>query len=759
MNGNCNRVCTKPQSKRGSQRLLTTLIKRAFYATIALWVFGISQVSAAETYQVSGLPGGSPYPSNSPSISGDGRFVVFSSQADDNFPPKFDVYLHDRVEGTTTLFNVSNESSEGPVISADGRFMVWQSEATNLVFPFDENGKQDIFFYDRVTELFARVSPLSIEPNGESSNASVSSDGQFIAFESSASNLDPNNPDENGERDVFLYDRLEGSIELISVGPNGNSANESSFSPSISADGRFVAFVSGASNLDSTPPDGNGHFDIFLYDRLQKSVERVSIGSNGSNGDSFSPSISADGRFVAFESSASNLDLVPPDGNGFRDVFVFDRLEGNVERVSVGPEGSDGGSSNPSISADGRFVAFGSMASNLVPDDINGHRDIFIHDRLDGSIERVSFGFGEINADDESLRPSISSDGRLVAFASYATNLIPDGSESPVGIPREIFVRDRGVECDVADPENQVIVQNGEWVQLALPCLPPGGATVGEIFDSYFESSARYSVFFYNGQNYEPANSETMVQHGQAMWFIHSSADGLPITLQLPEGSRSHSSNHQSNACNPLHIGCRSMPLNTTNWQMVGVPFLIRDGIPLDDILVTTDNGCASGCAISESDPLTDTLFHYQSGQYVEVKGDDKLYPWLGYWASIARGASPVNPALLFPEWRSALVGVEGGGIRELTPDNSSFTLINSGDAMATNIEFYFLGNPVIEFDENTCSAPPRYLAAGTSCTFDVTIIAEEPGDYSATLGVFYDSVYQNTPTFDYRFFLEFTVE
>ncbi|MBI4470036.1 MAG: PD40 domain-containing protein, partial [Acidobacteria bacterium] len=168
--------------------------------------------------------------------------------------------------------------------------------------------------------------------------------------------------------------------------------------PSISADGRFVAFESEATNL--VPGDGNSAHDVFVRDRLTGVTERVSVSSTGTEaiGDQYfysvSASISADGRFVAFDSSATNL--VPGDGNNAHDVFVRDRLTGVTERVSVSSTGTEAigdpydYSGSASISADGRFVAFESDATNLVPGDTNKARDIFVRDRLTGVTERVS---------------------------------------------------------------------------------------------------------------------------------------------------------------------------------------------------------------------------------------------------------------------------------------------------------------------------------------------------------------------------------
>jgi Tol biopolymer transport system component len=214
-------------------------------------------------------------------------------------------------------------------------------------------------------------------------------------------------------------------VQLVSVASDGTQGNSHSVSPSISADGRYVAFSSLASNL--VPGDTNGKQDIFVHDRLTGQTTRVSVASDGTqgNGDSDFASISADGRYVAFSSLASNL--VAGDTNGTWDVFVHDRLTGQTTRVSVASDGTQGNedSIGVEISADGRYVAFTSLASNLVAGDTNGTWDVFVHDRLTGQTTRVSVASDGTEGNGHSLYGlSISADGRYVAFASVASNLV-----------------------------------------------------------------------------------------------------------------------------------------------------------------------------------------------------------------------------------------------------------------------------------------------------------------------------------------------
>src|SRR6266508_1421320 len=225
---------------------------------------------------------------------------------------------------------------------------------------------------------------------------SISADGRYAAFASSASTLVAG--DTNGVRDVFVRDAVSGSTSRVSLGGSGAQGNKASGSggeaPSLSEDGRYVAFSSSASNL--VVGDTNRALDVFVRDRQAGTTARVSVATGGGEGSgtSSSPSISADGRYVAFFSYASNL--VSGDTNNTTDVFVHDRQTGTTTRVSVATGGGEGNgaSSSSSASADGRYVAFGSHASNLVDGDTNNNGDVFVHDRQTGTTTRLSVATG-----------------------------------------------------------------------------------------------------------------------------------------------------------------------------------------------------------------------------------------------------------------------------------------------------------------------------------------------------------------------------
>ncbi len=342
--------------------------------------------------------------------------------------------------------------------SADGRYVVFESQASNLVAG-DTNGFREVFVRDRQSGTTERVSVDSggAQGNGFSTEPSISADGRFVAF-SSIANLVVG--DTNGFYDVFVRDRLSGTTERVSVATGGTQGNDYSYDPSISADGRFVAFFSLTTNL--VAGDTNASTDIFVRDRQSGTTERVSVDSGGAQGnqDSAQPWISADGRFVAFHSDASNL--VAGDTNASYDVFVHDRQSGTTERVSLATGGAQGDqdSYDASISADGRYVAFMSRATNLVAGDTNALSDIFVRDRQSGTTERVSVATGGAQGNQDSALPSISADGRLVAFQGQASNLVAGDTNAA----SDVFVRDRNAAgfTSLCDP--------GVGGVLACPC-------------------------------------------------------------------------------------------------------------------------------------------------------------------------------------------------------------------------------------------------------------------------------------------------
>lgn len=424
---------------------------RLIAAAIILCVAGATRVTAQPTTvraSVSslGIQGNGAVESVT-ALSADGRFVVFSSDATNlvagDTNGATDVFVRDLVAGTTERVSVAtggaqgNDGSRVGWMSPDGRFVVFTSLATNLVAG-DTNGAQDVFLRDRQAGTTERISIATSGTQGNGNSGAgtpgnhISADGRFVLFESFASNLVAG--DTNGFEDIFVRDRMAGTTVRANLAYNGAQSNSGSGSAAISADGRFVSFASSATNLVADP-DVNSANDIFVRDLVAGNTERVSESSSGqqANAGSTSSSISGDGRYVAFFGSATNL--VAGDTNGHTDVFVHDRLTGVTERVSVSSDGTqqNGDINNTysnsrgavQISSDGRFVVFGSFASNLVPSDTNGAGDVFVHDRQSGATERVSLASnGAAGNGASGATVAISADGLFVALASDATNLV-----------------------------------------------------------------------------------------------------------------------------------------------------------------------------------------------------------------------------------------------------------------------------------------------------------------------------------------------
>jgi hypothetical protein len=383
-----------------------------------------------------------------PSITYDGRYVTFESYASNLVPndtngPR-EIFVRDRQTTTTAIVSIASDSIKGnsnsyiPVISDDGRYVAFYSEASNLV-PNDTNGYWDTFVHDRQANITSRISIAfdGTQANNDSCcGTAISDNGRFVAFDSLASNLVPN--DTNGHTDVFVRDRQTTTTAIVSIASDGTKGNNLSTRPCISGDGRYVTFHSWSNNLVSD--DTNDMCDIFVHDRQANTTTRVSIASDNTqaNNGSFSPSVSDDGRYITFCSHASNL--VPNDTNVHLDVFVRDRQTNTTEIVSVASNGTQGNndSFSYSISSDGRYVAFSSYASNLVPNDTNNSSDVFVRDRQMNTTAIVSVASDGALGNNHSWKASISGDGHYVAFDSYASNLVPNDTNNS----SDVFVAD-----------------------------------------------------------------------------------------------------------------------------------------------------------------------------------------------------------------------------------------------------------------------------------------------------------------------------
>lgn len=480
-----------------SRRISIPRCRLAMTALIIGTAIGMARVEAGTTERVSVDPDGkqSNGYSDWSSISDDGRYVAFSSDATNLVPTppdtnnNRDIFVYDRLTKKTTRMSVGPAGAWGdgmshrPVISGNGRHVAFSSRATTLVAN-DSNGFQDIFVHDRdpdgngtFDEGNGVTSRVSLGPGGaqaigaDCDHPVLSATGRFVAFDSFAANLVSD--DTNNSCDIFVHDRDpdeddvfdegNGVTVRVSVSSAGIQGNNNSYFPSISANGRYVAFQSDAWNL--VTPDGNWRCDIFIHDRDPDAngvydegnglTTRISNGVGGAqaNGNSHIPGISADGRHVAYYSNATNL--VIGDTNNTWDFFVHDLDTGITDRVSVATSGAEGDRSSeardhpPAVSANGQFVVFDSYATNLVADDTNEYWDVFIRDRgapddngvfrsENATTTRVSVGINGAEGNYESKWPAITPDGRYVTFTSSSNSFILGDTGQ-----WDIFVHDR----------------------------------------------------------------------------------------------------------------------------------------------------------------------------------------------------------------------------------------------------------------------------------------------------------------------------
>lgn len=386
--------------------------------------------------------------SASPALSADGRYAVFDSESPDlvsgDNNNRWDIFVRDRQSGQITRVSVgaagtqATDNSRRPSLSADGRYLAYESAAPNLVAG-DTNGAIDVFVRDlqSLPSLRANTSGAGTHANAASGEAGLSRDGRFAVFSSAATNLIDG--DSNASSDVFLYDGDSATLQALSMA-GASFGNAASDSASISADGGWIVFRSAASNL--VAGDGNALTDVFLRDRVSGALQRVSTGTSGAALTAGTVrsgmSLSGDGALIAF--AASDTTLIAGDTNGVDDVFVKQRLGGALTLASASAAGTagNGHSGAPALSDDGSRIAFASEASNLIASDSNGVADVFVKTLADASLLRASSDAAGVAGNGASGEPALSADGRHVAFASAASNLVPGDTNGN----RDIFLKD-----------------------------------------------------------------------------------------------------------------------------------------------------------------------------------------------------------------------------------------------------------------------------------------------------------------------------
>jgi Tol biopolymer transport system component len=348
-------------------------------------------------------------------------------------------------------------------------------------------------------DVFLASASIDDTPGNQSSRRpSLNATGSVVAFESQATNLGPL----NFANAIFIRDLTSGAVVRVDVSSTGESANrEGSTLPSISWEGRYVAFESLGDNL--VPNDTNGVQDVFVRDRVVDTTERVSVNSSGVQAinASFLGAISADGRFVTFASSAPNL--VSGDTNGVSDIFVRDLELGTTELVSVNSSGEPAflPSETPSISGDGRYVAFASFATNFIDGDTNGYRDVFVRDRTLGTTELVSVSYNHPVPYLASFAPKLSADGRFVAFISESTDITPADTDTL----QDVYVRE---------------LETGATTRISAPAF--GQQSYGHVFDCAISGDGRFVVFSSQADNLVAEDTNQVVDI-----FVHDRITGM----------------------------------------------------------------------------------------------------------------------------------------------------------------------------------------------------------------------------------------
>lgn len=381
--------------------------------------------------------------SQNQSMSLDGRYVVFESDADnlveDDTNGVSDIFLHDRETGEIRRITVNEqgEQANGPswntAISHDGMRIAFESSATNLV-DIDTNGVTQVYV---IATWFNSVELLSVNNageagNGPSANPSLGRVGVHAYFDSAATNLVNN--DINGHRDVFMRDLFTRRTTLVSVTSSGVQGNGDSTNPYVGEHHAAMTFISEASNL--VPGDTNGVTDIFFRSSIRQ-IERISISSTGEQANAASTGhavLSEDLRYVVFASQAMNL--TNDTTNGRWNIYLRDRVAGATSLISRGVNGepANGDSLQPEMGLDGRFIVFSSNADNIVAGDTNGRRDVFLYDTMTNSMDLVSLHTWGQQGNGDSLNPMVTTDGGFVAYDSVASNLIGDDSNNSADV-------------------------------------------------------------------------------------------------------------------------------------------------------------------------------------------------------------------------------------------------------------------------------------------------------------------------------------
>ena len=416
-----------------------------------------------------------------PVFSGDGRWILFTSDATNlvagDTNGVTDIFARDVLTDVVVRISLGAggvqgngasgymEHTRAHATSFDGRFVAFYSAASNLVAD-DGNGTVDLFLRDRdpdedgvFDEADATTIRITRAMDGGDTDAisgphglDMSDDGRWTVFYSEATNIVPG--DTNDFPDAYLYDRVLDTVRRVSIAADGTQGDRAALHPALSSDGRYISYYHLSDLL--TPGDVNDEADIHVIDRdpdgngifdeAPWTIDLISLAHDGSAGNAQSRYSwkSDDGRYVVFESAASNL--VPGDTNNDRDLFLRDRQAGTTVRISVATGGAEairGGRYPYVLSRDGRYTVYRSNSDDLVPGDTNNRFDVFLYDHVAGTTERVSLTTSGGEANGHCQWVWLSDDSRYVAYDSESSNVLPGGTAAVW----QCYVFDRGGPC------------------------------------------------------------------------------------------------------------------------------------------------------------------------------------------------------------------------------------------------------------------------------------------------------------------------
>ncbi len=657
--------------------------------------------------------------------------------------------------------NPAGDSLEASV-SANGRYVAFDSTAVDLVAG-DTNGVRDIFVYDRQTDTTTRVSvsSSSVQANGRSIVSDISDDGRYIVFSSRATNLtsdtypalivDPNNPPTLVQpQQIFLRDTVNNTTTLISkaggLASSTAAANSESITPMISTNSQYVIYSSIATDL--LPGDTDSFSDIYRYDILSGTTTLVSVNNSGAKGNakSLEPTISGDGQLVAFSSDASNLGGPANDQN--RDVFLRNISAGTTTPVTLGGTAASGftDSQEPIVSEDGSFIVFESFREDLVASDNNGIRDIFGYDVQTGAYSLLTLSSDNIQTNDISHEPGVSSDGRFVIFESSATNLV-SGDTNGVA---DVFVRDRklgktmrvsvdvnGINTGTNISEKPDISSNGRFIVFATRnVLTPDDSAILE--DIYFSDRARRHDLDFSGE------ADTVWRNlvtGDLLTYLMSSTNVISGKVVFTisdldwkisgigdfngDGKNDILWRHQTNGQNWMYLMdgatvISSSYVNTvpdSNWKVQGIGDFNGDGkddilwrhatngifwmylmdgptsLVSDHVVTVSDLNWKTFVGDFNGDGKDDILWRHSSASGTDpLDGIDWMYFMNGITVTSSQGVDYTHP-----DWKISGIGdFNGDGKDDIFWRNTVLDLNSDGKGDGTNWMYLMNGKNII---------------------------------------------------------------